>query len=415
MTPAAFSAEQLETSGCDASIHLEWDFLRTAVSGTSVATLDRLGSLCRGVRWRVLFELAERHGVQPLLHQSLSRISELVPAAEMRVLAQLYQANLHRSMFLAREFIHLLDHLVEKHIEVLPYKGLALAEQMYGDIALRQTGDIDLLIHSKDLPAIREAVRELGYEPHMSLTPAEESAILQSGYECVFDGRAARNMLEVQWGILPRFYSVDFDHDELFRRAVSIKVAGHEMRTPSAEDLFLILSVHAAKHVWGRLIWLCDLARIMASRQLNWEWMGDQAKNLGIVRILRVTFLLLNRLLDIEIPAPAQASVPLDSHAATLAGEIEARIATATEYNVESAAYFRLMLRLRERRQDRMRFLSRLALTPGLGEWNAVRLPATLFPLYRVVRLCRLAARLGKAITEEISNGRQTLSVSSLF
>jgi hypothetical protein len=56
-----------------------------------------------------------------------------------------------------------------------------------------------------------------------------------------------------------------------------------------------------------------------------------------------------------------------------------------------------LMLRLRERRADRLRFLSRLAFTPGPGEWKAVRLPVAFFPLYRLVRVGRLAARLMKA------------------
>jgi hypothetical protein len=37
--------------------------------------------------------------------------------------------------------------------------------------------------------------------------------------------------------------------------------------------------------------------------------------------------------------------------------------------------------------------LMRLALTPGPGEWQAVRLPKPLFPLYRLVRLTRLAAK----------------------
>jgi hypothetical protein len=63
------------------------------------------------------------------------------------------------------------------------------------------------------------------------------------------------------------------------------------------------------------------------------------------------------------------------------------------EYEEEKLSYFRLMMRLRERRWDRVRFASRLALTPGPGEWQAVRLPRPLFPLYRIVRLARLAAR----------------------
>ena len=369
----------------------EWVFLRAAVSQQNPV---RLHALSTGVRWRILLDLAERHGVQPLLYQGLSRAEGLVPAPEMRVLAQLYQANLHRSLLLARELIHLVDHLASKGVEVLPYKGLAIAESLYGDMALRQAGDIDLLIHTRDLAPMQQAVRELGYVPQSNLSAAQQRASLKSGYECVFDGRAGRNLLELQWAILPRFYAIDFSQDDLFRRAVSISVAGHAMKTPSPEDLFLVLSVHAAKHVWGRLIWLCDLARIMILPQLDWAWIAEQARNLGIVRLLRVSLLLTSRLVDVAIPAAADLNLGTDTNADSLVTEIQRHIAGPQEFSVESVAYFRLMLRLRENRRDHMRFLSRLALTPGPTEWAALRLPDVLFPLYRVVRLWRLGARL---------------------
>jgi hypothetical protein len=76
-----------------------------------------------------------------------------------------------------------------------------------------------------------------------------------------------------------------------------------------------------------------------------------------------------------------------------LVQEIQAHIVSESAFNVESLAYFRLMLRLRERRSDRLRFLARLVFTPGPGEWAAVRLPRLLFPLYPLVRLARLATR----------------------
>jgi hypothetical protein len=166
------------------------------------------------------------------------------------------------------------------------------------------------------------------------------------------------------------------------------------MKTPSAEDLFLVLSLHAAKHVWGRLIWLCDLARIMSLPELNWNWIASQAAALGAVRILRVSMLLANQLLETPIPAAAEANLPRDLQASALAEEIQGHMSHDTAYDVESWSYFRLMLRLRERQADRLRFVNRLAFTPGPGEWAAVRLPRTLFPLYRLVRLSRLAVRL---------------------
>ncbi|MGC2186257.1 MAG: hypothetical protein WA637_23510, partial [Terriglobales bacterium] len=64
------------------------------------------------------------------------------------------------------------------------------------------------------------------------------------------------------------------------------------------------------------------------------------------------------------------------------------------EFDPETVAYFRLMTDLRERGRDRVSFWWRLLVTPGAGEWSAVELPGPLFPLYRLVRICRLAGRL---------------------
>lgn len=385
--------------GTSAALDSEWSLLLAACS---VVPNDekqaRLRSALRQpIRWKSLFDLAERHGALPLLFDALSKIEDSVLADQLRTLQQAYQANLHKAMFLSRELIRILDCLSVAGLEVMPYKGLALAEATYGDIALRQAGDIDLLIRPQDLPRICDAVRELSYVPNWSLTEAEQRAYLQSGYECAFDGAAGPNLLEVQWAIQPRFYAIDFDMNGLFRRAVTISVAGRATKTPSPEDLFLVLSAHAAKHVYGRLVWLRDLAQLMNLPTLDWNWIGSQARALGIVRIVQVTMLVAHQLLGAPIPAAAKASFPEDAAAAQLAAEIASHITSETTYNVESLAYFRLMMRLRERRSDRLRFLQRLIFTPGPGDWKAVQLPSALFPLYHLVRLSRLAARLVRA------------------
>ena len=381
--------------GTGATLEAEWSFLQAACSEIPrPEKIDRIRVLSsQSIRWNLLLDLADRHGAQPLLCQALVGIEDVVPPAEMSALKKRYQINLHKALFLSRELIRIVERLSALSIEVMPYKGVALAEMAYGDIALRHAGDIDLLICPQDFPRIRDAVRELGYTPHLSLSPPEERAYLKSGYECAFDGAAGPNLLEVQWAIQPSFYAVDFDMHALFQRAVTVTVAGHPMKTPSSEDLLLVLSAHAAKHVWGRLVWLCDIARIMGLPTLDWTWIASQAKALGIVRILRVTMLLANRLLRATIPPAAQASLPEDPGTQALVDEIQTHIASEAVFNVESLAYFRLMMRLRERPLDRLRFLQRLALTPGPNEWQAVRLPAPLFPLYRLIRLSRLAAR----------------------
>lgn len=382
--------------GTSATLDNEWLLLLAACSASpQQEKIERIRARLQSpIRWKSLFALADRHGAQPLLHQALSGLDDAIPADELRTLMQNYQTNLIKTLLVSRELIRIVDRLSALGIEVMPYKGPALAEVLYGDVAMRQSGDIDLLIRPQDFPRVRNAASELGYTPHLALSEKEERAYLKSGYECAFDGAAGPNLLEVQWAIQPRFYAVDLDMDALFQRGMTVSVAGQQMKTPCSEDLFLILAVHAAKHVWGRLVWLCDLAQLMTFPTLKWDVVGSQAKKLGVARILRVTVHLANRLLGATIPAAAHENLPPDGETTTLAEEIQEHIGSDTEYNVESFAYFRLMLRLRERRTDQLRFIRRLALTPGPSEWKAVRLPAPLFPFYRVVRLSRLAARL---------------------
>lgn len=384
------------TSASGATLRAEWSLLLAALAiPSNQENLDRAGALLREpLLWAFVLEAAERHGVVPLLYQALSRIGDDVPSDKMRWLKERHQVNLHKSLILARELIRILDRLDSLGIAVLPYKGLTLAEAMYGDMALRPAGDIDLLVRPQDFRRIKEAVADLGYTPHVQLSELEERAYLVTGYECAFDSAAGRNLLELQWAIQPRFYAVDVEMESLFQRAVTVVVAGRPMKTLSPEDQVLILSVHAAKHVWGRLIWLCDIAQILQRPDLNWGWVQQQANTLGIARILRVTLLLVSRLLGAPIPGALDTRLPGDRVALVVADHVRTQIVDGTSCDVESLAYFRLMMGLRERPRDRIRFVQRLVFTPGPNEWKAVQLPAPLFPLYRLVRLSRLAARL---------------------
>ncbi|HTS34798.1 MAG TPA: nucleotidyltransferase family protein [Candidatus Solibacter sp.] len=375
----------------------EWSLLLAAcASAPDAGKESRLSELLRGpIDWKSLLDLADKHGVLPLLHDALSVSPDALPAELKASLSQAYQNNMVKAMLVSRELIRIVDHLASRGVVAMPHKGPALAEILYGDLATRKAGDIDLLVRPRDVARARNAVIELGYTPHLNLSPAEERALLKSGYEFSFDGSAGPNLLELQWAVLPRFYAIDFGADDLFERAMEVSVAGQPMKSPSFEDLFLMLSAHAAKHLWERLLWLCDLARLISRPGLNWKWIVSRAQGLGMVHIAGVTMILANRLLDVQIPAEGQ-SLTENPATGALAGEILEHYPDAN-FSVESLVYFRLMASLRERPTDRVRFGWRLAVTPGLSEWRTLKLPAQLFPLYRVIRLTRLVGRLARA------------------
>jgi hypothetical protein len=346
--------------------------------------------------WNAVAGLADRHGVSSLLYQALAPLQKGMPAAGLDSLRRSYERNVHKSLLLARELLSILDSLNSLGIEALPYKGVVLSEVYYGDMAMRQSGDMDLFVNARDLGKIKDAVRDLGYTPRVAIPENAHAEYLASGYECSFDSAAGTNLLELQWALQPRFYAVDFDMEGLFARAQTVELAGRSIKTPSAEDLLIVLSVHAAKHVWGRLIWLCDIAQIAKNKDVNWDAVQSQARNLGIERILHITLLLVNRLLSFDLPFAVQHAAARDRDAQIIAETIAISIASGASCEEEKLSYFRLTMRLRERPLDRLRFLSRLTFTPAQGEWQAVRLPKPLFPLYRIVRLARLASRFAR-------------------
>jgi hypothetical protein len=372
----------------------EFDLLLACCTNRSdIEDAERIReTLTRPLDWKRVINLAKDHGVVPQIYRSLSDFRDIAPPDSIEALRQSQQANARHTLWLTRELLRVLEKLESYRVAVLPYKGPVLAEILYGNVSMRQFSDLDLLIHSSDLPRIKSALAELGYESRVALTQREELDYLESGYEYTFDHHLGRNLVEVQWRILPRFYSVDFDVDGFFQRAVPRTVSGMTLRTLCAEDLVLVLCVHAAKHAWQQLSWLCDIAELARSQQIDWNAVQEQAKRLGIRRIVAISFSLANRLLE-----GAPSKLRLDGDFASIenvTNEIIPTLAEAADYNTESVPYFKLMIRIRERWQDRVKFLWRLIFTPSVGEWSAIRLPAQLFPLYRVVRVFRLMSRL---------------------
>ena len=374
----------------------EWDILLAASSASSDGSArDRIRRLLeKPVDWGMLLRLAENHGTSSLLYQSLLPLADMVPSSTLASLRQRYEGNVYKSLFLVRELIRIVERLEGLFIDAVPYKGVVMSEVYYGDMALRQSGDMDLFVRKRDVGRIKSALADVEYTTRLAIPDEVLEDYIAAGYEWTFDSPAGPNLLELQWALQPRFYAVDFDMDGLFERAVKVTVAGHCLKAPSPEDLLLVLSVHAAKHVWGRLIWLCDIAQILKRENLDWDQVQVRTREIGIERILRITLLLANRFLGTAIPAATESAVLADRAALGLADEIAAALAAGVSYDTGRTSYFRLMMRLRERRADRLRFLARLAFTPGPGEWEAVRLPGPLSPLYRVVRLVRLGVRL---------------------
>jgi hypothetical protein len=339
--------------------------------------------------WDHVLHLADHHRLIPALSLALQG-REDVPASIRSAIGARFENQERRVLRFTAELARILRQFDHRGIQVLAHKGPALGQLLYGDPAMRQFGDLDFLVQAVDVPRARSALQELGYVSKIQLTPRQEKEYPRSGYEYIFGLNADRHLVEVQWQIVPRFYSIDFDMKALFARSVEFDLDGLILHTLGREDLTLVLCVHAAKHEWAQLGMLRDIATL-ARFDLDWNWIAAEARRLGIVRILTISLLLARSLIGLR---PLDRQVLQRQNAEELAAAVEAALMQGADPEPESAAYFHFMAEVRERWRDRARLICRLVMTSSVGEWQAVRLPDALFPLYRGVRAGRLLRKL---------------------
>jgi hypothetical protein len=214
------------------------------------------------IDWKALQDLAEGNRVLACVHHSLIEMSTDVPSfftaavQERRMAAESLGAHL-------KDLLHSLD---KCGIDALPLKGPAMTKALYGDVALRPSDDLDLLVRREDFPRAEALLMEHGFVP---LRPS-------GGYDRVFlrDGL----VVELHFGLAPSWY-FPLDVEKIWRRARAAEFLGARAYAMSKEDLVLYLCCHGLKHRFGQIIWILDLAQALQGWHENeYELLLRQAR-----------------------------------------------------------------------------------------------------------------------------------------
>src|SRR5262245_8631104 len=120
--------------------------------GRSNPCADRIEQIvAKGVDWSAVLKLADRHGMRPLLRASLvSSVWSSVPPTVQVILERFHRANTHETLGFAAEVIRLTDIFQHNDLPVVVFKGVVLAQTVYGDLSLREMGDLDFLVREQD-------------------------------------------------------------------------------------------------------------------------------------------------------------------------------------------------------------------------------------------------------------------------
>jgi hypothetical protein len=378
-------------------------------------TTERIRTLLeRDLDWPTLIGAALVQRVAPLLHRWLSTIRpEAVPAAVLDDLKGRFLANAERDVLLVEELPRLVATFESRGIRAIPFKGPLIAASLYGNLALRRFYDLDILVHPQDVPGAKNALLSLGYRQEGFAGAGEWHFMEEQG----------RWPVDLHERVAPRYFPLPAPFDELWARLEPVLLQGRPILTLAPEHLFLVLSLQLAKdcrQCKQRLAQICDAAELVrAYPELDWEFVLQRARALGMLRILLLELHLVSDLLDAPLPERVLRAARADRRVRSLAVQVSARLfahpgAPAQAARAEPGTHrvdTRFYLSSRERLRDKVGYVFqrtqiclRPLITPTERDRRFVALPRELTFLYYLVRPVRVLvqwARTGQLRSQD--------------
>lgn len=225
---------------------------------------------------------ATDQGVLSLVYRRLSERPEELSGNMLARLEARTRLGMINQLSHSEQLLHLLDLLHEHDIPAIPLKGPVLSEHVYGEVGLRQSADLDLLVRGNDVDRAVEVVTAAGYIADLQSAGAPGWTLNEVTLRAADSALAP---VELHWRLAPAYAGQDLDLDGMWQRTDCIRFSGRDVSVLAPEDLILYLCVHGAKHGWSRLKWICDLdAAVRADRDLDWGTVLARASAAGCRR-----------------------------------------------------------------------------------------------------------------------------------
>ncbi len=258
------------------------------------------------VAWGRLLDVARTGGVAPLVYHAV-RGEGLLPSEVEEALRGDYFANASRNVVLFRALEDALRALEAEGIPVIALKGAALAETVYGNVAVRPMGDLDLLVGEGRVPAAAHALAELGYSS--AQRGGFDVEDIHSNQLLLRRRGANGEVIEIHWQLFwfP-YYRRVVPNDWFWTTALPVEIGETEslMLAPEAHVLHLcghLLHHHGSDGAF-RLLWMHDVAALVVyyAKEIDWDEVLDRAQAYDLVQPVQQILTRVKAMWSVPIP-----------------------------------------------------------------------------------------------------------------
>ena len=260
--------------------------------------LDGARELIRSVTdWQRLIHISLVHGVAPLIYSRISAWSDL-PEEVREGFKKAYLHNVadtERSSFELREIV---SSLKAAGAEAVPIKGVIGTEEVYGDLSLYPSSDIDIMVRARDVPATITVMKKMGYHPEPEIT-----ANYLDCYDELHFLKDGAKPVDVHFRLGKRRY-FDMPEDFWWEDLRNQDFRGHRYQVLSYEKTILFAVIHLFQHGYSPLKFLVNISEMLNvyDGKVNWLKLKEDASQAGICKPLSLSLCFARDLLGTPIP-----------------------------------------------------------------------------------------------------------------
>ena len=352
------------------------------------------------LRWDAFLARAAQQQVIPLVYRHLRALGfEGMPEPTRLELKQAFATNRLKNGLLVQQLVRVLRILAASGVRAIPVKGLALADSLYGNFAMRFVSDLDILVPPGEALAARRALLAHGYE-----SPFPEWFFrhfqFRTNPDCWLWAREPRrHLVELHWRVLEHTSRDRQATENLWAEARPALCFGAPACALSAEWEFLYVAWHASGESPVLLKWLADVHDLAANLSIDWEKVWEKAERFEVARPLETVLNLVEELFDGPVPQRFSAR-PLPAGARLFPAGAGSRAAPsplphgaslfpAAAQGAGAPSVFPA-LRSPDRPWEKLRWLARMLFVVRENDEQLFHLPPSLSLLYYVLRPLRL-------------------------
>jgi hypothetical protein len=361
---------------------LRWP--QKAVDGDRIQTLAQ-----QPIRWSHLLEIVDHHKVVPLFSRNLDTFAPgYMPDEQAAALRARSVANAHLCLNRTAHLVALHRLFREQQVDLRIFKGIPLAITAFQDPALRDAGDIDLLVAEKDIFKAGEILETQGYvrfEPQARLTPRRLRSYFAHQKDFSYEHPRTGMVIDLHWRLFRNsFLPANARLEEVGEDWIHL--GSERIPTLPAQRLLLYLCVHGALDGWLRLKWLADIGALLNT--MTPEQLTAAAKAAAEQQALpqfSAAMILCQDLLGCDLLAVLQACLDRNDRRVAHSLRFAKQLMTSNGYRpirerIASPRWFLNEFRLNNAPRYRLDLIQRSLFRPRI--WSTFDLPDALFPVY---------------------------------